>query len=123
MRARDFLNEQEITDRDAQVFLLGLITNAYSLGIKSLPMKGLLKSMLDQGYLRDAKWVLHTINGLPDDENLVVDKTASDKTQLVLASDEEEDLEGEEAPAAPDEEDAEQVVDKMAKDALEKRTP
>lgn len=120
MRAQEFLNEQQVTDQDARMFLIGLLTNAYSLNIKALPMKGLLKSLLDSGYLRDAKWVLNVINNLPDDENLVVDKQASDREQVVIALDEPD---AEAAQPAPEDKESEEVIDKMARDALNKRMP
>lgn len=116
MRAHEFLFEQSITDQDAQMFLLGLLSNSYSIKLPQLPMKSILKSMLDQGYLRDAKWVLNVINNLPDDDNLIVNKQASDNNQVVFVQDEQPAEEPQ-----PEQPEAEQVVDRMAKSALDKR--
>lgn len=120
MRAHEFLFEQSITDQDAQLFLLNILASSYSLKMESVPMKSILKSLLDQGYLRDVRWVLNTIKNLPDDDNLIVDKDASDSKQIVFVKDEgsdseESELEPEESP------DASQVVGSMAQNALNRR--
>ena len=100
------------------MFLLGLLANAYSLEMPELSMKGILKSMLNQGYNRDAKWVLNTIKNLPDDDNLIVNKEASNGDKVVLAS---EEPPTETEPQEPEVPSAEQTVDSMAKSALNKR--
>lgn len=119
MRAHEFLFEQSITDVDAQQFLINMLASSYSLKMSSLPMKSILKSLLDQGYLRDIKWVLNTINNLPDDENLIVDKNASDSSAVVFVKDDssEADTDSEAASETPPED----VVDSMAKSALNRR--
>jgi len=116
MRAKEFIFETPNTDQDAQIFFIGLLANAYSLEMSSLKMNSILKSMLGQGYNRDAKWVLNTIKNLPDDDNLIVDKDASDAEKVVLQTDKEPEPEGQ-AFMQPEEE----VVGKMAQSALNKR--
>lgn len=122
MRAHEFLFEQSITDQDAQLFLLNMLASSYSLKMASVPMKSILKSMLDQGYLRDVRWVLNTIQNLPDDDNLIVDKAASDAKQIVFVKDEGLDSEQSELDAQPEQSpDASQVVGSMAQNALNRR--
>jgi hypothetical protein len=119
MRAHEFLFEQSLTDQDAQLFLTNLLASSYSLKINQLSMKSILKSLLDQGYLRDARWVLNTINNMPDDPNLIVDKQMSDSNKVVFSQDEGAVSEPLDEPA--EQPDSDQVVDQMAQQALDRR--
>jgi hypothetical protein len=125
MRAHEFIFEQSITDQDAQAFLLNLLASSYSLKLPSLDMSSILKSMLDQGYLRDARWVLNTIKQMPDDDNLIVNKDETDHTQVVFQTDVTDDEELRDDDAAADTDaaasSAEQTVDNMAQSALNRR--
>lgn len=119
MRAHEFLFEQTNTDNDAQQFLINLLASSYSLKMSSMPMKAILKSLLDQGYLRDTRWVLNTIKNLPDDDNLIVDKNLSDASSIKFVPDEgtSTDADTSSEPEVP----ADDVVDAMAKTALNRR--
>jgi hypothetical protein len=124
MRAHEFIFEQSITDQDAQAFLLNLLASSYSLKLPSLDMSSILKSMLDQGYLRDARWVLNTIKQMPDDDNLIVNKDETDHTQVVFQTDVTDDEELPDDAAADTDaaaSSAEQTVDNMAQSALNRR--
>lgn len=119
MRAHEFLFEQSITDQDAQQFLLNLLASSYSLKMSELSMKSILKSMLDQGYLRDARWVMNTIKQMPDDDNLIVNKDATNAQKVVFQTDVVDDAESSDSPVEPP--DASEVVGSMAQSALDRR--
>lgn len=122
MRAHEFIFEQSITDQDAQAFLLNLLASSYSLQLPNLSMASILKSMLDQGYLRDARWVLNTIKKMPDDDDLIVDKEKTDHKQVVFQTDVSDESEQPDTTVPdPDAISPDQTVSNMAQSALNRR--
>ena len=114
MRAFEILQEQTV-EQDAQDALITLLTSMHAIGIDQVNINQIIKSLEDQNFFVDIPWI---INNVEDME--IVDSDTSDEETIIL-----KDVSGKSAePQAgkpEQEQDSEQEVNLMAKQALNKR--
>jgi hypothetical protein len=114
MRAFEILQEQTV-EQDAQDALITLLTSMHAMGIDKVKVSQVIKSLEDQNFFVDIPWIRENIQDMD-----IVDAESSDEENIML-----KDVSGKSAePQAgkpEQEQDSEQQVDRMAKQALNKR--
>ena len=114
MRAHEFLTEQD-HEADARDALITLLTTNHALGINTIGVDQISRSLEDNNFFVDAEWIVNNSK-----QAAVVDADASTSSEIVLKTDgasEQPDTQD----AQPDLPDQQSTVASMAKSALNKR--
>lgn len=115
MRAFEILREQSV-EKDAQEALITLLTSMHALEINQVLITQIIKSLADQKFFVDVAWVQDNIKNID-----IVDTSQSTPEKIILKS-----LSGipqEPEPNYDEPTTSDETVDRMAKQALNKRIP
>jgi predicted Zn-dependent protease len=114
MRAHEFLTENahEKAARDA---LITLLTTNHALGIKTIAVTQLTKSLEDRNFFVDADWIVDQIQDIP-----VVNASASNFKKIVMQLT-RTDTDDQPEQAEPEASTFDDKVEKMAKRAVNSR--
>jgi hypothetical protein len=114
MRAHEFLTERD-HEADARDALITLLTTNHALGINTIGVDQISRSLEDNNFFVDTDWIVNNSK-----QAAVVDADASTSSEIVLKTDgasEQPDTQD----AQPDLPDQQSTVASMAKSALNKR--
>jgi hypothetical protein len=117
MRAYELLQEQTV-EADALDALITLLTSMHAMDIEEIKIEQIIKSLEDQNFFVDYPWIINNVQDMG-----IVDTDASDEDKIVLKDVSGKTDQPTQEPQDQQEFDSEQQVDKMAKQALNKRIP